>query len=257
MKLRLRTKILLALAVLVAALLLGRNLLLQAGIPRALKAALGLELEIARMHVGLFESRIRIEGLKVMNPPGFGAEPLAVIPLIDVDYELGSMFSGKLHCTAIEVDVQEVRIVKDAQGEVNLNHLTAVGGEKAPAGKEAPAEPAQMQIDRLTLTVGTVHYVTLKKDGTASTKTMGIGLDHEVFENLRSPQEVIRVVVLRVLRLSGLEHIGVAVDALKSGLSHIGGAGKDLLEGVGKSLKEGAGKLKEGAGGLLDRLRGK
>lgn len=254
---KLRSKILLALAIVVAALLLGRNLILKAGIPAALKSALGLELSIGRMHVGLFESRIRIEDLRVQNPPGFGTEPLAVVPLIDVDYELGSLLSNRIHCTAIQVEVQEVRVVKDAQGEVNLNHLTAVGGEKPAEGEKAPSEPVQMQIDRLTLTVGRVSYTTLKRDGTESTKTMEIGLDHEVFENLRSPKEVVRVVILRVLRLSGLEHIGVAVDALKSGLSHIGGAGKDLLEDVGKGLKEGAGKLKEGAGGLLDRLRGK
>ena len=242
-------------AILLVALLVGRNVWIKHAARAVVKSALGVDLEMAGLDVGLFQSRIRIEGLTVHNPPGFGNDPLALIPLIDVDYALGSLFSGTPHCTAIELDVHELVVVKNAQGEINLNRLKAVmeaGHEKRNAPAQEPSKPREIQIDRLTLTVDQVRYITLARDGTPTVKTFPIGLDHEVFENLKRPEDVVTVLVWRVLKASGLQGIGVAVDQLRRGLAQIGVQGMDAIEGAVKAAPV---KLKEGAQGLLDALK--
>ena len=242
-----------ALALLVI-LLLAHNLLIKQGARAAVKAALGVEIEIADLDVGMFESRIRIKGLTVHNPEGFGTEPLAVIPLIDVDYELKSLFQRKLHCTAIELNVHELVAVKNARGEINLNRLKAIaeeGREEAPPAPEAPSEPMEMRIDRLTLTIDQVRYVTLAKDGSASTKTIPIGLDHEVLSNLAGPGDIVKALVWKGLKAAGLKGIGVAMDQLQKTLVRKG------AEGMEEAVKSGMDKLKDGSKGLWDKLRGK
>lgn len=246
---KLLVRIGIGLGVLLLALLLGRNLLIKHGAGVAARAAIGIDLTIDDVSVGLFDTRIRLEGLRVHNPPGFGDRPLLVAPVIDVDYELASLLGGTLHCTTIEVNVQEVNLVKNAAGEVNLNKLKAVS-DQDPGAKDKPESQGKdmaMQIDRLILTVGEVHHVTLDAAGKeASMKTIALHLDHEEFKDLNSPTEIVAVVVLRTVTAAGLHGVGVAVDGLKSGLSHVGGAGMDVLKGLGS-----------GAKGLLDKLRGK
>ena len=114
-----------SIVLLVAAVALGRNALIKHGAKAAVKAALGLEIDIEDLDVGLFTSQVRIQGLRVSNPPGFGDAPLAVIPLIYVDYEAGSLFGPKPHFSEIAVEVSEVSVVKDAGGALNLNRIRA------------------------------------------------------------------------------------------------------------------------------------
>ena len=241
---------------LVAAVLLGRNLLIKQGARAALKAALGLALAIDSLDVGLFRSTIRIEGLAVSNPAGFGDAPLARVPLIFVDYDLGSLLGGKPHFRAIEVDVAEVSVVKNAGGELNLNRIRAVASKGGEKPQEA-SKPVEMRIDRLTLTIGKVRYLEL--DGAGATRKESdfqVGVDHEVFEDLRGPDEVVRLVVLRTVKAAGLKGLGLCMENLASaGLEHVKGKGMEALDAVGEGLKNGAGKVGDAARGLFDGLR--
>ena len=246
------------LAGLLIVLLLGRNLLIQHGAAAAVKAALGLDLSIGEVQTGLLDTDFRIKDLVVRNPPGFGKEPLAKVPLIYVDYELGSLLSGKLHCTKVEVEVEEVSAVENAKGETNLQKIQSLAGgdgKKPGAKKPEGGKPTEMRIDKLVLTVGRVRHIRLREDGSVrDEKEFKIGLDHEVFENLDGPGQIVRLVVWRALKAAGLSALGgLALDSLETGLKNVSGKGLEALQGLGDTLKDGAkglfDKVKKGVGG--------
>ncbi len=250
-----------SLAVLLGALLLGRNLLIKQGAKAAVKAAVGLDMDIADLDVGLFASRVRIEGLTVHNPEGFGEAPLAKVPVIYVDYEAGSLLGDKPRFTEIEVNVAEVSVVKNSVGELNLNRIRAIASQ-GPKPSEKPKETdkkIEMQIDRLTVTVGRVRYLELDASGNIRKELdYSIGVDHEVFEDLRSPEEIVRLVVLRAMGAAGLKGLGLSIESLASaGLDHVKGKGMKALESIGEGLKSGAGKAGDAAKGLFERVKEK
>ena len=78
-------------------------------------------------------------------------------------------------------------------------------------------------------------------------------MDREEFENLTSVNQIVRVIVVRVITKSGLKNIGVAVGALANGLKNVGGETGEILKDVGKDLKEGVGNAGEGIRKLFNR----
>ena len=239
------------LVALLVALLLGRNFLIRNGAAVAVKAALGLNLSIDEVQTGLLDTDFRIRNLVVRNPEGFGKEPLAKVPLIYVDYELGSLLAGKLHCTRIEVEVEEISAVENAKGETNLGRLKALteGDGKKKEESKGDDKPVEMRIDKLVLTVGRIRHLRLAEDGSVKReKDYKIGLDHEVFEDLTSPMQIVRLVVWRSVKAAGIGNLGLAMDSLGTGLRGVKGKTMETLQGITKGLKD-------GAGGLFDKVK--
>jgi hypothetical protein len=245
--------------VLLAILVISLSLdsMIKAGVETGVQQALGLDLKIEKLTVGILSASIRIEGMTVGNPEGFGGESLAKIPLIHIDYKLSPIFSKKMHCPLVEVNVEEVSVVKNKDGEVNLNRLKAIADEMI--GSEEPGtepEPSpevageyQIQIDKLYLTLSHVRYKNLAEaDG--KDRKMELGLNREEFRDLTSIDQIVQVVILKTVTAAGLANIGVAVNKITGGLKTIGGKGMDAVGSAGDVLKSAGGVLKE-TGGVL------
>ncbi len=233
----------------VVLLLVARNLIIRLGAKAVVHRVLGVDMDIGNLDVGLFRSDLRIEGLVVHNPEGFGKEPLADVPLIHVDYELGSLLSGKPHCTLVELEIHDVQAVQNGAGDWNLMKIKALAegekGDKKDEEKkepEAPSKKLEMQIDKLVLTLGQATYTELDKSGAVeSQKVIKIGLDHEVFEDLKSPEEIAQLVGWKVAKAGGLNLAMAWIrDSLKEKL--MGGL-KSAGEGITDSIKGLFGKL--------------
>lgn len=267
-----KTKVLISISVglliILIVLLACKDILIKQGVKIGVKTALGLEMDIGKLKVGLLSSMIHIEDMKIYNPKGFGSESLADIPLIYVDYDLGSVIRGKIHCPEIEINIKEVAVVKNEQGELNLNKIKSIADKNAPdQAQEETAPPAEekaggkdkkeldMQIDKLVLTIGQVRFLEYQGQEKPKERTMMIGLDHEVFNDLNSIGEIVRVIVLKTVMTAGLKNIGLAVDKLSCGLESAAGLGLEGLNEAGEIVKKGTGELTEQAGKLKDKTK--
>lgn len=246
-----------AVAVVVASLL-GRNLLIKQGLQSGVKKSLGMELAISEINVGLFRTDIRVEGLRIYNPEGFEGELLADLPLIFVDYELGPMLKDKVHLSEVELNINEIVVVRNKKGEVNLNRLKPIsaGTGKTPT-KEAPEEEWEMQIDRLILTINSVKFVDYFLRQEPLTLEIPIGVDHEVFEDLNSIDEIVEVVVLRAIVYAGLTDIGIRVEDLAVGLEDVRGEGMRRLEELAEKGAKAVEEASEEAKARLDEAEEK
>ena len=124
--------------------------------------------EIEKLKVGLFKSTICMEGVTIYNPREFERESLAKLPLVYVDYELGPLLRHRLYCSQIDVSVNEVTIVRNKDGEVNLSRLKAIASgkeEDSIPGQEQERKQIDMKIDKLRLTIKQVRFADYSENG--------------------------------------------------------------------------------------------
>lgn len=260
---------------LVVALVVARNSIIKTGIEQGTKHAVGLETSIEGLNIGLASTDFEIKGLNVSNPEGFKQYPtLAKIPLIYIDYNLDAFMQKKIHFTKIELNLEEVAIVKSKDGKVNLKELAALGQsdsapEKAP--EEEPSKPApEIKIDQLVLSIERVKYMDYSGDKPKE-RTINIGLKDETFENVDDINAVVKIIVLKVITQTGLTNLNLAIDTLSEGLTDVLKAAdlkvlKDVTSGVtdqtkkigsqlGEGLSKGTKGVTEGVGKTADSLK--
>ena len=66
--------------ILIVLFFLSLNSILRVVIEHNIRAQTGMDAEIGRFKLGLFEPTIEIQNLKIYNPPSFGGTPFLDIP---------------------------------------------------------------------------------------------------------------------------------------------------------------------------------
>ena len=241
----------LAFVVLVAAGYFARNVLLRKGVESSVTRATGFPLEIGGFDLGLFNTRIEVDDLRLLNPEGFEDRRCLRVPRLVADVDLRSAFGPELHIREIVLDVAEVVVVRNAKGETNLDRLRALGGEKAPAEEKKPAgpeKPVKWRCDRLEIGVGKALLLDYSrmKDGKPKEESFDIGV-HEEFRNVTSPEQIVKIITWKVLSGSPVRLMHATIDSIKEGLGGVmnsagevlgsaAGAAGDAVKGVGDAL---------------------
>lgn len=249
-------KILIISAAVIAALLLSRNMIARAAVTGGVKAVTGLPVQVRSMDIGLFNTAVGIKGLKVNNPSGF-PEPLMLdMPEALVDYKLGAFIQGKAHLERVRLDLAEFRVIKSADGKLNVQQIKGLESGKAeqkPAQK--PGKAPQLQIDVLELKVGKVVY----KDYTTtppSTREFNVNID-EKYEHITNPAALAGLIVSRALMktsIAQLANFDVAglqnsvKDAMKASTKELEGLAAQGAKEVEKLTGDAAREAVRGAG---------
>ena len=122
------------------------------GRPVALDGA--LELVLGR------ETRLRVGGVRILNPPGFAATEFAALGDARARVDLFAALRGELHVLSFEAADGRVRLERAADGRTNW-----AAREGATAARTEPALPQPaIEIDRIALNRLTVEYVDARSD---------------------------------------------------------------------------------------------
>lgn len=232
--------------ILVAILGLTRNIWVKWAAAGVVKSITGTPLEIKRLNIGVLEPVIHIEGMRLLNPPGYPEPLMADIPEIYVSYDLASLLGGKIYLKEARFDLAEFRVVKRADGQLNIDALKSVSqakeenaGEK-PEGGASQAMP-EMRVDLLKLKAGKVVYKDYAQSPVKE-EVFDLGIN-EQFENITEPADLVNLIVWRVVartavgRLAGFE-TEFLQDTLKDTLG--------TAAAVEKTLKDATDTIKNG-----------
>ena len=182
-----------------AVLFLAKGAIAKMAVSGGVRAVTGLKLEIRSLAVGIFRSRVHAQGIKLHNPAGFPDPVMADLPELYVDYDLPAFFTGKTHLRELRVHFRELTVVKDAQGRLNLDSLTAVKKAKEEKGQQKkPAKPGSFVIDSLELKVEKVVYKDYSAGGTPSVREFNVNLN-ERHSNVNDPSALGALIVSRAL----------------------------------------------------------
>lgn len=229
------TKIILGTLAFILLIYLGRNFIIKTAIQIGVEKALGMKVTISGFRLDLFPGNLEIKGLTVYNPPGFEGEALVQIPYIRADFDLLPLLAGKFHFRYLDLNINEVNLVKNRNKELNLNRIQAIAsaGTKSPPQVPADSQPTSIRINELILTINHVNYTDYTKRHPKQQR-IWLGISRERFSNLRSVDDIVKVVVVRVVYKAGLYNLGLPLKALSSGFSQIG---HSIGDGLNKTSK--------------------
>jgi len=104
----------------VVVLLLTYNSILKNLIEHNIRAQTGMDAQIGKLDVSLFEPTIEIRDLQIYNPANFGGAPFLNIPEIHIEYDRPALMRRQLHFTLVRLNLAELDIVKNQNNELNI-----------------------------------------------------------------------------------------------------------------------------------------
>lgn len=255
MKLLMRVVIglLVAVVLIVVVLVAARNLIIKAGASATIKAITGVELKIGSLDIGLFEPVIHIKDLKLLNPAKYPEPMMMSLPELYVKYDLPAIIKGTIHLPEIRLSLNEFVVVKNIEGNINVNELAALqpkaSGGTQP-GQAKPQGPApKIRIDLLELQIGKVVYKEYRSGGAPREQVYNINLK-ERYENITDPNVLVGLIVSKALRNTAISGIS---GTLRSADQLLGGA-SDLVIQSGKKVTDEAIKATSTITNTLDRF---
>jgi len=239
-------KIILVFIVIIGALIAGKNIIGKFAIEKGVQAVTGLSLEIKKLDIGIISSNIEITDLNLFNPSGFPEGIMFHSPEIFVDYHLGDMLKGKIHLEDMRLNFDQLVIIKNVDGKMNLEALKPKAKEESKeSAKDKGSDGTKkgmpdIQIDHLVLKVGKVTYKDYSGGGEPSVQEFNINISEELTD------------VTDVRKLLGLvASRAIAKAALNIPFDFTSGILKEAI-GVPKQVVD---TLKNTADALKDKIK--
>ncbi len=243
-------KLVLVVFIVVVGLIVARNMIAKIAVTKGVRAVTGVGVDVDKINIGLFDTRLGVQGLKILNPPGFPEPIMVLLPELYVDYELGSFLKGQPHLQTVRIELAELVVIRNDQGEVNINSLRPVKEQRQaqgrPTGEQKPTtsqKQPQLKIDLLELKVGRVIFKDYSKGGAPQVKQFDVNIN-ERFNDITNPQALVSTILMKALSRTSIAQLAnVDLGALKASAAEgaIGAASDALKSAVGE---KGAAALK-------------
>jgi uncharacterized protein involved in outer membrane biogenesis len=196
---------LLTLAVIAAIIfLLTYNSILRNTIQHEVQAQTGMDTQIGNFKLALTAPTLRLQGIKIANPPDFGGAPFLDISEIYLDYDTAAFAKKQIHIKLARINLTELDIVKNQNGQTNIFAFV-----KLPSPQNKNGAPLQFNfkkqtgydfigIDRLNISFGKVKFIDLANP--QNDREQNIGIDSLVMQNVKSPRDLAGLAALIDLR---------------------------------------------------------
>lgn len=212
-------KFVIVLAIVLASLLtvgILKDQIIKSIITVAATEVTGAPVHIDGFSLGLFNQSVRISGLKIYNPKGFPRGILVHLSKINVAYDLGALFRKKLHLLGAEIELKEMGLIKNAQGQLNVNALKVMKEQEQKGSK--PSEKMPMQIDMLKLGIGKI----VSKDYSAGKDPVVYVYDvniHKSYKNITSVEQLAALIMIEPMKAAGLHTAQIYGVAMIAGVA--------------------------------------
>lgn len=193
----------------------------------------GAPVHIGGFSLGLFNQSVKISGFKMYNPKGFSRGILVDLPKINVKYDLGALLKKKLHLVGLEIELKELGLEKNKEGQLNVDSLKVVKEAGKEKGKQAEQMP--MQIDTLKLNLGKIVYKDYGKEGWPVVNVYDINI-HKDYKNITSAQALAALILSEPMKAAGIRGAKIYGAAMLAGAAVLPVAvaftlaGKDSVE---------------------------
>lgn len=177
-------RLFLVLIVLVVLLILFLNPIAKVVAESRIRDQTGLPVKIGKLSIGLRQPTLSIQNLKLGNSADFGGSTFIDIPLLRIDYDLLALRSRRIHLNTVALNLGELHIVQNKNGEINLQAVRERAKEKASSSGSGAMTAEFEGIDTLILTVGRLKFTSAKNE--ARNEEAYVGFKNETVKNVRS-----------------------------------------------------------------------
>lgn len=217
---------------------------------RDVERLLGLQAKMDNMIVGLSTTTVEAKGLKVLNPPEYEDKVLLDIPEVYINYDMHACLNRDLHFEYIKLDLNELYVIKNKDGKINLDDIKVVQQAKQVSLGQIDPPPAanakgfEFRIDTLDLRIGKVIYkdYTRMRKGKPYTKVWDVKVNDR-YTDIDDPAKFARLIIVRALTRTAIAKLAsFDLTFLERGLSGtLRGATKLTLNAAAKTVDTGLG----------------
>ena len=238
-------KVLLIIVGIIFVLGITKNMILKAAVTIGAGHVTGAKVTIKKFSLGIFSQSIHIKEFRMYNPKGFPKEVMVDIPEIRIDCDIPALLGGKLHLPLVILDLKELMLVTNKDGQLNVDALKVAQTDDTKAEepkdsskkseKKKKSEPLAMQIDVLKLNLGKLVQKDYSKGDTPEIKVIDIGINDKTYKNITSAQQFITLVLVESMGPAALKgaKIYAASALLGAGFLPVGVASVLLSESGG------------------------
>jgi len=229
---------------------LAKDTIIKVSVENGVRLVTGLPLKIQSFKVGIAKTLVDIKGMKLYNPKGYPDKIMLDIPEVYVDYNLSDIIKGKIHLEEMRINLEEFIVVKNQNGELNLDSLKVAQAQKTGEGpeKKGKARAPDIQIDSLGLKIGKVIYKDYSKGPKPSVQEFNVNLN-EKYTNITNPHSLVSLIVVKALMNTTI------VRLTNFDLGGLKGAVSDTLASTQKIAVEGAQKAQEAVKQTTEALK--
>lgn len=237
-------RFLIKIAVLLLLVYLGGRFFLD----RAFEGAIGAKVRIGSVRLHLNPAEVEVRRIKIYNLKGFKEPHLAVLPEVFFRVNLPDLFKGKIHIELMRINLEEIRVERNAENQINLNELRKMLDKKqAVQSQEKRTEPqvgsvsdsakqpsSHMVIDRAVFSLGKMVYADSAQKPSYH-KDFALNIKEQALNNVTDPLSVVQQLVAAVLSRVSLNLASAKLDQWGA---QMGAQTGGLVENAKKSLEE-------------------
>lgn len=227
---------LIGLTIFLVACLILHGTITQILLTNAVQKTTGVSIRVRELHLNLLKGVIKINGLQLLNPRDFPEKMLADIPDLYVDINWKTFLQGKIHLEEMILNLDQLIILRNSEGKLNLSSLKPVQEPSAPLAEEEKevekrgGNEKNFQLDYLRLSVGRVYYRDYRAGNPPPSREYPIGIQNAEYRSITDPDDLVRQVLAQALARTAFAELG-DLEAIQRRL-------RKNLERAGSSMKE-------------------
>src|SRR3989344_824960 len=178
--------------VIILAILIGlgivKDQIIKAAVQVGASQVLGTDVRVGGFSFGILRQSVRGKAFQIVNPKGFPKGSMLDVTQVGVDYDLPALLGGKLHFPLVILDLNEMVVVKNQDGALNVDALkVAEKKEATPAAKpEKASQPLSLKIDVLRLNVSKVIYKDYTQGKEPLVQVFDVNLKDKTYKDIQS-----------------------------------------------------------------------
>lgn len=201
--------------VIVLAVLIGlgivKDQVIKAAVQVGASQVLRTNVRVGGFSFGILRQSVRIKAFKIDNPKGFPKGSMLDVTQVGVDYDLPALLGGKLHFPLVILDLNEMVVVKNPDGILNVDALKVA--EKKEAEPEKPLKLLSLKIDVLRLNVNKVIFKDYTQGKEPLIQVFDVNLKDKTYKDIQSAQQLAALIMVEAMKptaIKGAKIYGVA-----------------------------------------------
>lgn len=151
------------------------------------------------------------------NPKGFPRGIIVDLAKINVTYDLGGIFKQRLHLPNVEIDLKEMGLIKNKEGQLNVDSLKVVKqGKSEQAKSSGGAMP--LQIDVLKLKIGRIVLKDYGAAGAPLVQVYDVNID-KGYKDITSVQQLAALIVAEPMKAAGIQGAKIYAVSMLAGVA--------------------------------------
>lgn len=222
-------KIFVIILVILIGLGIAKDQIIKAAAQVGASRVLGTDVSVGGFSFGILRQSMRVRAFKIGNPPGFPEGTMLDVTEVGVDYDLSALLSGKLHFPLVILNLNEMVVVKNPDGVLNVDALKVAGKkEAAPPGKsEKPSKPLSFKIDVLRLNVNRVVFKDYTQGKEPLVQVFDVNLKDKTYTDIQSARQLAALIMVEAMKPTAIKGAKIygAATVLGAGFLPAGIAG--------------------------------